>query len=56
MRCWLLGHSWFPTPSLPICLRCGRFQWRGKALRVVHGPVIRILAGIAQSAVERRSA
>lgn len=54
--CWLFGHSWVHARGgLPACSTCGRYWYRGKAIRVLHGPVLRVLTATAQRVVERSS-
>lgn len=53
IRCLILGHRWFPTGRLPICLRCKRYSYRGRAVRIFHGPVLSLLTATAQRVVER---
>lgn len=53
IRCLVLGHRWFPAGRLPICLRCQRYLYRGRAVRIFHGPVLRMLTATAQRVAER---
>ena len=55
IRCLILGHKWFPTGHLPICLRCTRYLYLGHAVRIHHGPVLQVLTNAAQRVVERSS-
>ena len=54
IRCWLFGHSWvYDQGALPVCSTCHRCWYKGRAIRIQHGPVLRILTATAQRVAER---
>lgn len=49
IRCRLFGHSWAHSrDSFPVCTTCGRYWWRGHAVQIARGPVLRLLVNTAE--------